>query len=119
MGGEWINFKNKFDQIFYAVLTLFEMSTTEGWVDVLWKGIDSTDIDYLPQKNYNLSASIYFIGFILLGSLFIMNLFVGIVINTFKYEKERLGLDYLLTDTQKEWVKVQIKCYQAKPKPKE
>ena len=114
-GGEWVNQPNNFDNIWTAVLTLFQMSTTEGWTTVLWNGVDSTAIDLVPAKNYNQLAALYFIGFILLGSLFIVNLFVGVVINTFKFEKERQGLNYLLTDTQKEWLKVQLKCFTSKP----
>jgi hypothetical protein len=82
-----------------ACLTLFQMATAEGWVQVMWNGVDATNVDQMPQVNYNMSATMYFIGFILIGSLFIMNLFVGIVINTFKFEKDKLGLNYLLSET--------------------
>ncbi|CDW82972.1 voltage-gated ion channel superfamily [Stylonychia lemnae] len=119
MGGEWKVDRSNFDNVFYGVLTLFQMATTENWVAVMWNGIDSTDTDYTYEIYKNPSASIYFIFFILIGSLFIMNLFVGVVINTFKFEKEKLGLNYILTDTQKEWIKVQIKCYKYKPVPRD
>lgn len=46
--------------------------------------------------------TIYFIGFMIIGSLFIMNLFVGVVIDNFNKikEKEELGSSYV-TDEQR------------------
>ena len=47
----------------------------------------------------------------IIGSLFILNLFVGVVINTFNQEKEKLSNNNKMTDLQKEYVEVMIKCY--------
>lgn len=44
-GGEWINADQNFDNVFQAMSTLFQVSTTEGWVDIMNKGIDSVGID--------------------------------------------------------------------------
>ena len=40
-----------------------------------------------------------FIAFTMLGSLFILNLFMEVVVNTFSAEKEKLDKDFLLTDS--------------------
>jgi hypothetical protein len=40
-GGYWQPAESSFDNIGYAMLTLFEMSTTEGWVAVMWAGVDA------------------------------------------------------------------------------
>ena len=58
---------------------------------------------------------LYFLAFIIIGSQFFVNLFVGVVTNTFNKEKERLGKNYLLTDTQKEWIRVTLMGFKAKP----
>lgn len=47
----------------------------------------------------------------IVGSLFILNMFVGIVINVFNKEKEELQLNHLLTDTQMDWCDVLIGIY--------
>ena len=47
-GGLWVSRPYSFDNIAYAMLTLFEMSTTEGWVAVMWSGVDATGIDRSP-----------------------------------------------------------------------
>ena len=51
----------------------------------------------------------------ILGSLFILNLFVGVVINTFNIEKEKLSRNNLMTDLQNEYCEVLIKCYGLRP----
>jgi hypothetical protein len=38
---EWKTHDNNFDNFYNAVTTLFEMSTTEGWVDVMLNGVDA------------------------------------------------------------------------------
>lgn len=60
-------------------------------------------------------ASFFFIFFMIVGSLFILNMFVGIVINVFNMEKETLQMNHLLTKTQADWCEVLIFCYQQKP----
>ena len=45
LGGDWDKIPSNFDNTITAVLTLFEMMTTEGWMNVLYDGIDATGID--------------------------------------------------------------------------
>jgi voltage-dependent calcium channel T type alpha-1G len=44
-GGTWLNKESSFDNTMVAIMTLFEMSTTEGWIGVMWSGVDSTSIN--------------------------------------------------------------------------
>jgi hypothetical protein len=88
-GGAWVNQSSNFDNCIDAMSTLFQMTTTEGWVDVMYSGIDSVGIGYQPQKNHNTWFVIYFIAFMIVGSQFIINLFVGVVIDNFNTIKER------------------------------
>ena len=46
----------------------------------------------------------YFIAFIVIGSFFLLNLFVGVVISSFNKEKDHLGGMSLLTELQREWI---------------
>ena len=52
------------------------MSTTEGWIDVMNRGIDSVGIDMEPQVNHNLYWAFLFMFFIILGNFLILNLVV-------------------------------------------
>lgn len=60
------------------------MMTTEGWLDVFEAGLDSNGIDKQPKYNNNVLLSIlFFMIFMIVGSQFIINLFVGVVIDNF------------------------------------
>lgn len=82
-GGEWFNKDSNFDSLGESIITLFSIATTEGWTAVMWDGVDETQLDYLPKVNNQIVWVLFFIGFIVVGSLFVLNLFVGVVINTF------------------------------------
>ena len=79
--------------------TLWNMMLTEGWIGVMWDAVDASDI-YLVPRDASLADSViesdqwltvaFFIFFMIVGSLFILNMFVGIVINMFNLEKEAL-----------------------------
>jgi Ion transport protein len=45
LGGAWVNFDSNFDNLPVAISTLFQISTTEGWIDAMNAGIDSVGID--------------------------------------------------------------------------
>ena len=41
-GGEWINSIINFDNILFSMMSLFILSSTEGWTDIMYKGVDAT-----------------------------------------------------------------------------
>ena len=43
-GGEWIRYNQNFDNVGEAMVTMFNMMTTEGWVDVMWHAVDTTNM---------------------------------------------------------------------------
>jgi voltage-gated sodium channel len=59
-----------------SLLTLFQLVTLEGWVDVM-----DAVIDNHPW------AWIYFVSFVLLGTFVILNLFIAVVINNLETSK--------------------------------
>jgi ion transport protein len=54
-----------------ALLTLFTMVTLEGWIDVMEKAME-----------VHAWAWIYFVTFIMIGTIIVLNLFIAIVITT-------------------------------------
>ena len=84
------------------------MMTTEGWMDVMYVGIDARGVRLQPKKDYNVFTIIYFIGFMILGSQFIINLFVGVVIDNFTRIKDREEMgNIFVTDSQRAWIEIQ------------
>jgi len=104
-GGVWTQvLSQNFDNIMNSMLTLFEISTTEGWVDVMYAAGDYTGPYRQPVRDS--SMEIYVILFplwILLSFMFLINLAVGIIVDNFMVLKEQ-GKEALLTETQAKWV---------------
>ncbi len=74
------------------------MATTSGWSDIMYDAVSATDIDYVSINKNNPYWVFFFIAFIIVGGFFLLNLFVGVVISTFNREKEKIGMNNLLTD---------------------
>ncbi|KAF1332070.1 Voltage-gated ion channel, partial [Globisporangium splendens] len=93
----------------------FEMTTTEGWVTIMLAGVDATEIDMQPIPNYREGWTLFFIAFILVGTFFVMQLFVGVVIKNFNKMKEKLDETYLLSNTQREWLIINDSMLNLRP----
>ncbi|CAF3704659.1 unnamed protein product [Adineta steineri] len=88
----WKNQQYNFDNLGQALLALFVLSSRDGWVQIMYNGIDAVDIDRQPIRNYNEAKLIYFISFLLLVGFFVLNMFVGVVVENFhkcRAEQER------------------------------
>jgi hypothetical protein len=94
------------------------MCTTEGWVSFMNLANDSIGIGIQPIRNANPIYQYFFIIYMIFGSLFITNLFIEVVINTFDKEKKAIDRNDRLTTFQKEWIQLQLKCYDVSPEAK-
>ena len=86
-GGQWLNAYINFDNIPNALLALYTMCTTEGWVIFMNQAVDSRGIGLQPKEGSNPFYKYIFIIYMIFGSLFITNLFIEVVINTFHVKK--------------------------------
>ena len=71
--------------------------TTEGWIGVMWNAVDATEIDRIQIKNNDPIQILFFMIYMIACSLFVLNMFVGIVINVFNREKESLYMNHKIT----------------------
>ena len=82
----------------------------------MYLGISTNGIDNVRLKgSKNYLAFWYFIPFIIICSIFILNLFIGVVITSYNREKEKLGKNFLLTENQKKWLDAKLLIIEAKP----
>ena len=58
---------------------------------------------------------VIFIVLIIIISMLFLNLFVGVVIETFNMEKDALTFNHILKPSQKTWIEILIYTYSAKP----
>jgi hypothetical protein len=83
-GGKWLRFDSNFDDIGQSMMTLFIVSSLEGWPDIMYQSIDITKRDNGPKYENSPGQSGFFIVFILIGSFFFLNFFIGVLF--LKYE---------------------------------
>ena len=89
---QWLNTQYNFDNLGKALMALFVPSSKDGWVQIMYTGIDAFGVDMQPQENHNEWMLLYFISFLLLVDFFVLNMFVGVVIENFhkcRAEQER------------------------------
>ena len=68
------------------MLSLFVLSTQEGWPSHMYIAIDADDD--APRKDSNFVISIYYLSFVFFGSAFVLNLFTGVLFFRFIKSKE-------------------------------
>ncbi|XP_025832292.1 voltage-dependent T-type calcium channel subunit alpha-1G-like, partial [Agrilus planipennis] len=82
-GNSWVNQKYNFDDLGKALMSLFVLSSKDGWVNIMYTGLDAVGEDLQPIINYSEWRLLYFIAFILLVGFFVLNMFVGVVVENF------------------------------------
>uniref|UniRef100_A0A672ITG2 Voltage-dependent L-type calcium channel subunit alpha n=1 Tax=Salarias fasciatus TaxID=181472 RepID=A0A672ITG2_SALFA len=107
---KWINSELNFDNILNGMLTLFTISTFEGWPKILYKAIDSNLEDTGPVYNNRVAISIFFIIYLILIAFFMMNIFVGFVIVTFQEQGEQEFQNCELDKNQRQCVQYALKA---------
>ncbi|XP_015123750.1 muscle calcium channel subunit alpha-1 [Diachasma alloeum] len=85
----WTRNRFHFDDVAKAMLTLFTVSTFEGWPSLLYVSIDSNRENYGPIHNFRPIVAAYYIIYIIIIAFFMVNIFVGFVIVTFQNEGEQ------------------------------
>ena len=66
-----------------ALMSLFVLSSKDGWVNIMYTGLDAVGVDQQPRENFNEWRLLYFISFLLLVAFFVLNMFVGVVVENF------------------------------------
>lgn len=87
----WENSKITFDHVGIAYLALFQVATFEGWMEVMQDAVDARGVDLQPQREANIYAYFYFVIFIVCGSFFTLNLFIGVIIDNFNMLKKKVS----------------------------
>uniref|UniRef100_A0AAX7TFY2 Sodium channel protein n=1 Tax=Astatotilapia calliptera TaxID=8154 RepID=A0AAX7TFY2_ASTCA len=95
----WKNVKINFDNVGAGYLALLQVATFKGWMDIMYAAIDSRKDQ--PIYEDNLYMYIYFVIFIIFGSFFTLNLFIG--------------QDIFMTEEQKKYYNAMKKLGSKKP----
>ncbi|XP_059690549.1 voltage-dependent L-type calcium channel subunit alpha-1F [Gavia stellata] len=106
----WHNSDFNFDNVLAGMMALFTVSTFEGWPALLYKAIDANAEDQGPIYNYRVEISIFFIVYIIVIAFFMMNIFVGFVIITFRAQGENEYRNCELDKNQRQCVEYALKA---------
>uniref|UniRef100_A0A3P9P9S2 Sodium channel protein n=1 Tax=Poecilia reticulata TaxID=8081 RepID=A0A3P9P9S2_POERE len=77
----WKNTKLNFDNVGMGFLSLLQVSTFKGWMDIMYAAVDSRMVEDQPAYEHSLYKYMYFICFVIFGSFFPFCLFITSLIN--------------------------------------
>ncbi|XP_075709647.1 voltage-dependent L-type calcium channel subunit alpha-1S [Rhinoderma darwinii] len=106
----WMHSEFHFDNVLSGMMSLFTISTFEGWPQLLYRAIDSHTEDMGPIYNYRIEMAVFFIIYIILIAFFMMNIFVGFVIVTFQEQGEQEYKNCELNKNQRQCVQYALKA---------
>ncbi|XP_041039096.1 sodium channel, voltage gated, type V-like, alpha b isoform X2 [Carcharodon carcharias] len=112
----WHNEKVNFDNVGTGYLALLQVATFKGWMNIMYAAVDSRNIGEQPDYETNAYMYVYFVIFIIFGSFFTLNLFIGVIIDNFNQQKKKLGgQDIFMTEEQKKYYNAMKKLGSKKP----
>jgi len=71
------------------MLTLFAVSTLENWQDVQFATRDASDVDRGPIKDNCWICPYFFVTYIMIGTFFFLNFFIGVLFLNYVKAKEQ------------------------------
>uniref|UniRef100_A0A672UR16 Sodium channel protein n=1 Tax=Strigops habroptila TaxID=2489341 RepID=A0A672UR16_STRHB len=90
-------------------------ATFKGWMDIMYAAVDSRKQEEQPKYEDNIYMYIYFVIFIIFGSFFTLNLFIGVIIDNFNQQKKKISQDIFMTEEQKKYYNAMKKLGSKKP----
>ncbi|KAM7316481.1 hypothetical protein ACRRTK_024212 [Alexandromys fortis] len=88
----WKNVKVNFDNVGFGYLSLLQVATFKGWMDIMYAAVDSRNVELQPKYEESLYMYLYFVIFIIFGSFFTLNLFIGVIIDNFNQQKKKMSI---------------------------
>uniref|UniRef100_A0A7N8YAV5 Sodium channel protein n=1 Tax=Mastacembelus armatus TaxID=205130 RepID=A0A7N8YAV5_9TELE len=112
----WVNVKVNYDHVGKGYLSLLQVATFKGWMDIMYAAVDSREVEEQPSYEVNLYMYMYFVIFIIFGSFFTLNLFIGVIIDNFNQQKKKISnKDIFMTEEQKKYYEAMKKLGSKKP----
>ncbi|CAM9296026.1 unnamed protein product [Lampetra fluviatilis] len=122
---DWVNMPVNFDNVATGYLALLQVATFKGWIDIMSAAVDATKkishfflscYDEQPKFEENKYSYGFFVFFITFGAFFILNLFIGVIIDNFNQQKKKIGgEDIFLTEEQRKFHSAMKKLRSKKP----
>ncbi|XP_023271811.1 voltage-dependent T-type calcium channel subunit alpha-1H-like [Seriola lalandi dorsalis] len=78
----WVRKTYNFDNLPQALMALFVMYSKDGWVNIMYDGLDAVGVDRQPVRNSNKWMLLFFITFMIMSFL-LLDMFIGVMVETF------------------------------------
>ncbi|KAL3075199.1 hypothetical protein niasHS_013422 [Heterodera schachtii] len=85
---EWRLRPFNYDNTINAMLTLFVVTTSEGWPGIRQNSMDTTYEDQGPSPYYRVEVALFYVMFFIVFPFFFVNIFVALIIITFQEQGE-------------------------------
>ncbi|TKR73038.1 hypothetical protein L596_020401 [Steinernema carpocapsae] len=85
---EWKLRPFNYDNTINAMLTLFVVTTGEGWPGIRQNSMDTTEEDRGPSPFFRVEVALFYVMFFIVFPFFFVNIFVALIIITFQEQGE-------------------------------
>lgn len=89
VGGNWLDEDISYNNVFKSMLSLFQISSCQGWIFLMNKAVDGKGIDQEPVEEYNDMKAIFFLVYFFVSNFILLNMFVGIIIENIIINKNK------------------------------
>uniref|UniRef100_A0A8C1QHA3 Sodium channel protein n=1 Tax=Cyprinus carpio TaxID=7962 RepID=A0A8C1QHA3_CYPCA len=110
----WKNVKINFDNVGAGYLALLQVAGWTSCIESLF-AYCCFQVEDQPIYEDNIYMYIYFVIFIIFGSFFTLNLFIGVIIDNFNQQKKKISQDIFMTEEQKKYYNAMKKLGSKKP----
>ncbi|XP_043938320.1 voltage-dependent P/Q-type calcium channel subunit alpha-1A [Protopterus annectens] len=98
---KWLKYEFHYDNVLWGLLTLFTVSTGEGWPQVLKHSVDATYENQGPSPGYRMEMSIFYVVYFVVFPFFFVNIFVALIIITFQEQGDKMMEEYSLEKNER------------------
>ncbi|KAG9239431.1 BcCCH1, calcium channel protein [Amylocarpus encephaloides] len=104
---QWFNF----DDFGNSLFLLFQLTSQEGWIDVMWAAESITGRGLQPRTLASQGNAVFFVMFNLLATVFVLTLFISVFMRNYT---EQTGVAFLTAD-QRSWLELRKLLKQVSP----
>jgi cold shock CspA family protein len=112
---EWSTPDQNFDSFGSAILSLFQACLMAGWVDIMYMGMDVTEIGQQPEEDNAAQNSMFFVAWVIVGNFFALNVFLAAIIDQYDQLRKKMDGSLFLTKEQQQASNLSKIAFRARP----
>lgn len=97
-GGDWLDEDISYNNVLSSLMSLFQISSCQGWTILMEKFIDGIGVDVQPKEDYNTAKAVFFLVFFFISNFILLNMFIGIITENIIVNKNKQSMDFYYFD---------------------